>query len=259
MTDDPEFWHLRFTQQAQWTRQAREMLFQAAGMRTARRVLEVGCGTGAILQELSPAEGESAAAALPSVFGLDIRWAPLQTARISARTALLSCADAHHLPFADHTFEIVFCHFTLMWIAQPAVVIAEMRRVTLPGGWVLLLAEPDYGGRLDYPPTLARFGEWQTQALRTMGADPLIGRSLGALLLQAGLKHVHSGVLGGQWQHTQGEDGDLEWQVFERDLAALDQPPPPAQVAALRTADIQARRSGSRLLYVPTFYAAGIV
>ncbi|PIV25986.1 MAG: SAM-dependent methyltransferase, partial [Anaerolineae bacterium CG03_land_8_20_14_0_80_58_20] len=39
--------HERYTQQARWTRDLRAYLFDKAGLRDARRVLEVGCGTGA--------------------------------------------------------------------------------------------------------------------------------------------------------------------------------------------------------------------
>jgi ubiquinone/menaquinone biosynthesis C-methylase UbiE len=42
-------WHNRFLQQAGWTRDLRTYLFAQAGIERARRVLEVGCGTGAVL------------------------------------------------------------------------------------------------------------------------------------------------------------------------------------------------------------------
>src|SRR6266498_4655381 len=52
-------WHRRYIQQAKWTRDLRTYLFKRADLadasrvhRTASLVLEVGCGTGAILSEL---------------------------------------------------------------------------------------------------------------------------------------------------------------------------------------------------------------
>jgi len=45
-------WHKRFVQQAGWTGELRRYLFKRTGLQFARRVLEVGCGTGAILAGL---------------------------------------------------------------------------------------------------------------------------------------------------------------------------------------------------------------
>lgn len=249
---DPAFWHKRFSEQAVWTRQLREYLFGLAGLASARRVLEVGCGTGAVLKDLVREGGQTA------VHGLDIEFTSLRLAASHARQSALCAGDAHALPYAPAAFDIAFCHYTLLWTARPLEVVQEMTRVVRPGGWILLLAEPDYGGRIDHPPELAQIGEWQVQALRALGADPTIGRRLGALLRSAGLQQVQSGVLGGQWQHPAQSEGSLEWAVLEHDLAALPSGPSPDRVKDLRAADEQARRTGQRLLYVPTFYASGV-
>ena len=49
---------------------------------------------------------------------------------------------AEALPFDDATFDLVTCQTLLIHVADPAVVIAEMRRVLRPGG-VVLLSEPN--------------------------------------------------------------------------------------------------------------------
>ena len=62
-----------------------------------------------------------------------------------------------------------------------------MVRVTHPGGFVLALAEPDYGGRIDYPTELSQIGDWQKNALKQQGANPLMGRELRSIFSHAGI------------------------------------------------------------------------
>ena len=82
---------------------------------------------------------------------------------------------------------------------------------------MLALAEPDYGGRVDYPDTLARLGGLQTEAIRKQGADPETGRKLGWMFAQAGLSEIEVGVLGGQWRAELSEnEWELEWQVLRQ-------------------------------------------
>jgi hypothetical protein len=149
--------------------------------------------------------------------------------------------------------------------------------VTAPGGVVLALAEPDYGARIDYPPELARLGFWQREALRVQGADPDMGRKLKAIFSQAGLEDVEAGVLGGQWTGTPSEQAiESEWEVLEADLkdTPIDLlvggklPGGPLEeeqreeflemeLGRLWRVEQQAYEQGSRILYVPTFYAWG--
>ncbi len=149
----------------------------------------------------------------------------------------------------------MFCHFVLLWLADPRRALNEMRRVAAPGGAVLALAEPDYGGRIDYPEALSRLGTWQSQALEEQGANPRMGRRLAGLFQQAGLVEVESGVLGAQWSQTDSdEDMEMEWQVLRNDLAEAV---PPEELEALERLDRQATQAGERVLFVPTFYAWG--
>ena len=46
-------WHEQFVRQAQWTQPTRDHLYRRAQLGQAERVLDVGCGTGAITAELA--------------------------------------------------------------------------------------------------------------------------------------------------------------------------------------------------------------
>ncbi len=253
----PSDWHLRFAQQARWTQDLRRYLFERAGLRNAARVLEVGCGTGALLAGLGEDHGIPGGAGKIKPHGLDIAAHHLAFAHHFAPRALLTQGDAHTMPYSTGSFDLSFCHFLLLWVRQPESVVAEMARLTRPGGAVLALAEPDYGGRIDYPFELAQLASLQQAALQRQGADPLIGRRLAAIFSCAGLKQIETGVLGGQWHGPPcAEEWENEWRVLLDDLQdSLPQP----DLERLRALDEQAWRSGQRVLFVPTFYAWGRV
>lgn len=239
-------WHARFLQQAAWTENLRDYLYQAAGLQDAHRVLETGCGTGAILAGLprrTPAE----------VFGVDINDAHLRLAHAATPEARLTAADVLALPFPNAFFDVTLCHFFLLWIQDPIAALIELARITRPGGHVLALAEPDYGSRIDFPDSLAAIGYAQTEALRLQGADPLIGRRLPALINQSGLKLLRSGILGAEWQPNRNPaQREMEWRVLEADLTGTV---PADDLDRLRAADEAAWQDGERVLFVPTFFA----
>ncbi len=244
----PGEWHDWFSVQAAWTRPARSWLYQQAGLAAARTVLEVGCGSGVIAGELAqfgPAR----------VLGLDLDARMLAFARQQGSGAKHVQGDAYTLPFPDHSFDVVVCHYLLLWLRDPVRGVREMARVLRPSGCVLACAEPDYGGRIDHPPEMAVLGQLQAEALRRQGADPEIGRRLGELFTAAGLRAT-VGVMAGQWDvpAPPGDGFDAEWAMRERDLAALVAP---EELRRLRALDRRAQAEGRRLLFVPTLYALG--
>jgi hypothetical protein len=123
------------------------------------------------------------------------------------------------------------------------------------------LAEPDYGGRIDYPKDLEALGDLQRFALQKQGADPQIGRRLGEIFNRAGIKIFDAGVLGGQWRgNLTRHEWELEWNVLLSDLQALsDTGIEEKKIEALRSLDWVAWERGERVLFVPTFYAWGKV
>lgn len=246
----PRDWHHRYTQQAGWTRAMRSFLFRRYDLGAGKRVLEVGCGTGAVTMDLE-------ATATCMVHGLDINFAFLSLARSADTRTRYVAGDAFSLPYARGVFDAVCCHYFLLWISDLPSILAEMRRLTRPGGVILALAEPDYGGRIDYPDSLTELGQWQAYALGSQGAQPNIGRRLMAEFNAAGLEQVESGLMGGQWKTVFDPAAfESEWKIIESDLSVMISP---ARLQALRRMDEVASRKGERILYVPTFYASGKV
>ncbi len=243
-------WQTRFIQQSHWTGAIRQYLYPRIGLNRAGRVLEVGCGPGVILADLQQST--------PAVIhGLDMRFDFLRLAQSTVPTASLTCGDAFALPYADASFDACLSHFLLLWLPNPLAALAEMRRVTRLGGFISALAEPDYTARIDYPDELAELGQMQAQSLAAQGADPATGRRLLALFKEAGLQEVQSGLLGGEWGRPMDE-GFLqsEWSVLEQDLKGrITQ----EEFFRLRQIDRSAWQQGTRILYVPTFYAWGRV
>ena len=243
-------WHDRYVQQARWTSTVRRFLFQQVSISNAQAVLEAGCGSGAILADLHDYTQAVA-------FGVDIDFSMLSFSHAQGPNYRLACADGLQLPFPEHSFSVSICHFYLLWVSQPLQAVLEMARVTRPSGYVLAIAEPDYGGRIDYPDGLAGLGRLQSEALRRQGADPFAGRKLKALFQQAGLHNIQAGVLGGQWSAAPDAGfQESEWKTLESDLRESVSP---EVLAALKSRDSAAWQNGERILYVPTFYAWGQV
>ncbi len=235
-------WHTRYLQQAAWTRDLRTYLFEKAGLADARRVLEVGCGTGAVLREIrSPA----------SPHGLDLEPASLAECRIHASAASLTRGDAHFLPYPDQSFDIVYCHFLLLWVRDPLQVVYEMARV---GRTVLALAEPDYSQRVDEPAELQLLGKWQADALAGRGANPSFGSRLAETFYQAGIQLIETGPIQSAEKRRLPVEWENEWAVIEADLAESVSG---EDIQKMKILDENARKNGERVLHVPTYFAWG--
>lgn len=237
--------HERYLQQAAWTRELRQYIFKEIGLDKTTRALEVGCGTGAILMEMdTPA------------YGLDIRLATVKKAKIHTQNIhRLSCADAASLPHPDESFEVVFCHFLLLWLPNPQTALAEMMRVTRPHGHIIAFAEPDYTRRVDKPAALKQLGAWQRDALQAQGADPGIGARLATLFYETGIRIFETGAISNSTDEAfYPAEWALEWEVIEADLRGRV---PEVEIQKMKMLDKEAWQKGGRVLYVPTHYVWG--
>jgi ubiquinone/menaquinone biosynthesis C-methylase UbiE len=101
------------------------------------RVLDVGTGSGRIairLAKLNDALTIDAIDLSPSMLQL----ATANAAAAGVRNITFSAGDAKHIPFDDHTFDLVVCHQLLHQLPDPVVAMREINRVVKPNGALLV-------------------------------------------------------------------------------------------------------------------------
>lgn len=116
---------------------ARDEYLELLGLSRGERVLDVGCGSGVVARAIAPRVTPGG-----TVVGLDSSPALLALAREHADAAGLSgaiewrVADSRKLPFADACFDAVIAATVLAHVPGAERALAEMVRVTRPGGRV---------------------------------------------------------------------------------------------------------------------------
>ena len=96
----------------------------------ARRVLDLGCGVGALLPHLHKVAPRARIVGLDRAEGM---------VALGPRDFPLLVGDAAELPFADGSFDAVVMAFMLFHLPRPTAGLAEAWRVLKPGGWIGLL------------------------------------------------------------------------------------------------------------------------
>jgi SAM-dependent methyltransferase len=164
--------------------------------------------------------------------------------------------NALQLPYSNITFDIVYCHFLLLWVRDPLQALLEMKRVAKPGASIIAFAEPDYTARVDKPDELVSLGQWQTESLKRQGADPGLGARLADLFFRAGIELIETGTIQNAEHDPSPEEWEIEWAVIESDLAGSVTND---DIRKMKILDWQARARGERVLVVPTYFAWGRV
>jgi SAM-dependent methyltransferase len=135
-----------------WSRPVADRFLQWLDPAAGARWLDVGCGTGALTDQIL---GHTAPSA---VLGLDSSPALVAHAagHVPDPRALFAIADARALPVADGWFDVAVAGLMLNFVAERTRALAEMRRATRKGGVVAAYVW-DYSGGMQL---ISRF--WDT-------------------------------------------------------------------------------------------------
>jgi SAM-dependent methyltransferase len=117
-----------------------------AGVAPGQRVLDVGCGPGALTAELVARLGADAVAAV------DPSESFVAAARARHPGVRVQQAAAEELPFENDAFDAVLAQIVVHFMADPVAGLREMTRVTRAGGVVAACVWDYEGGR--GPPSL---------------------------------------------------------------------------------------------------------
>ncbi|PWT79325.1 MAG: methyltransferase type 11 [Acidobacteria bacterium] len=104
--------------------------------RSSDKILDIACGTGEFERLILREHPDQ------QMIGIDISENMLNFAREKCRAypnAAFLKADASALPFPDQTFDLVVTANSLHYFDKPSVSLAEMRRVLLPAGSLVIL------------------------------------------------------------------------------------------------------------------------
>jgi demethylmenaquinone methyltransferase/2-methoxy-6-polyprenyl-1,4-benzoquinol methylase len=109
-----------------------------ADVRPGMKVLDIAGGTGDLARAFARRAGTQGLVVLTDINGAMLREGRNRLLDHGLMLPLAQC-DAEQLPFASNTFDVVSVAFGLRNMTHKDAALAEMRRVTRPGGKVMVL------------------------------------------------------------------------------------------------------------------------
>ena len=169
--------------------QQKRLILDLLDPRSGEKVLDIGCGTGDDVRAMAEYVGPTGLSV-----GVD-SWSAMiaEAARRTAEMPLpveFHLGDIHQLDFAENTFDAVWAERLFEHLDHPKLALAEMIRVTKPGGRIVV-ASPDMDSNLiDHPDVIV------TRKIRHFECDRRpngrAGQRLYGWFREAGLTHVRA-------------------------------------------------------------------
>jgi ubiquinone/menaquinone biosynthesis C-methylase UbiE len=210
-----------------------------AGVRAGRRVLDVGCGPGALTAALVERLGAE------SVQAVDPSEPFVAAVRARHPDVAVERASAENLPYPDASFDAALANLVVHFMEDPVRGLSEMTRVTRPGGVVAASVWDSAGNRSPLTAFWQAARELDPNALSESHMAGTRAGHLAELLAQAGLRDVEDTALEAQvtfgsfdewWEpytlgvgpvgvFTRGLDAERQRELIERCRKILPQPP----------------------------------
>ncbi len=241
---DAAQFHAHYRLQAEWLAPSRSYLYRKIALARHERILDFGCGSGVITEEIR------AICALP-VLGVDRDPAMIAFAKKEYPLNRFLAADENDLLKQGLSFDLIILSFVLMWQAKPKDFLRKIINLLDKKGTLLVLAEPDYGGRIDFPDELNFLNAIFTGHIANQKGDPFIGRKINALLSALDLR-TEVGLASHLHFPTDFDPAawEKEWR-FWQELAGLSE----RDVVKILRLERKAARLRQRLVLFPVFYA----
>ena len=205
-------------------------------------LLDVGCGPASITADLAERVAPG------RVVALDAASDALQAARATlserglSEQVELTCGDVMALPFEDASFDVLHAHQVLQHLADPVGALAEMRRLTRPGGMVAV-RDAVYSAWFPEPAGLEQWRSVYMATARANGGEPDAGSRLLSWARAAGFTDVTASA--STWCYATPADRTWQSQTWaQRCLTSFG--PRAVELGLADRADLEAMAQGWR-------------
>ena len=220
-----------------------EQFVELLGVHPGQQALDVGCGAGALTEKLVARLGDS------EVFAVDPSASFVAMMQERFPAVYIRKAAAEDLPYPDATFDLALAQLVVHFMRDPVAGLAEMARVTRPGGVVAASVWDHAGGGSPLTTFWLAVLELDPTARDESGLAGAAAGGLALLFDRAGMSDATATVLSASVVHPSFEDW---WEPY-----TLGVGPAGDYVARLSPAGREALRDRCRALLPPAPFTLG--